>query len=358
MNSKTKSNKITISIIAALFIIGTAAFYIYKKKVSSLGDGLYKSNGRIEAAEVYIATKNPGRLKDVLVDEGEMVKKDQILAIMDTNVLESQLAQAEALHKQTLSQIETAKSQISLRESEKNAAEALVEQQRVELGASQKRFTRTKALVKEGAASRQQADDDGARVEGLKVALEAAKSKVAAAEAAIQSAKSNVISVEAAAESAAATVERLKTEMDEAALKAPRPGRIQYRIAQPGEVIGAGGRVLNLLDLTDVYMNFFLPTKEIGKLRIGQEARIVLDAVPQYNIRAKISFVSDEAQFTPKTVETKNERDKLMFRVRARIPRALLEKYIDRVKTGLPGVVYIKTDGESEWPESLSQNLL
>ncbi len=356
MNQKKIRNIVIILSIVALAV--AAAVFLNKKKMTSLGDGLYKSNGRIEAVEIYIATKYPGRLKDVLVNEGEMVKEGQVLAIMDTEVLESQLAQAEATYRQAMSQIETAKSQVHLRESERKTAMALVEQKEVELDAALKRYNRTKSLIKAQAASRQQLEDDKARLESMKVARQAAKSKVVSAEAAIQSAKSNVISVQAAAESAMAAVNRLKTEIEESSLKAPRNGRIQYRIAQPGEVISAGGRVLNLLDLTDVYMNFFLPTKEMGLLRLGQEARIVLDAAPHITIRAKISFISDEAQFTPKTVETKNERDKLMFRVRARISRELLEKHIDRVKTGLPGVVYIKSDDEAQWPDFLSKKVL
>ncbi|MEJ1589538.1 HlyD family efflux transporter periplasmic adaptor subunit, partial [Escherichia coli] len=86
-------------------------------------------------------------------------------------------------------------------------------------------------------------------------------------------------------------------------LKAPRDGRIQYRVAEPGEVLAAGGRVLNMVDLADVYMTFFLPTEQAGLLALGSEARLVLDAAPDLVIPANISFVASVAQFTPKTVE-------------------------------------------------------
>lgn len=86
-------------------------------------------------------------------------------------------------------------------------------------------------------------------------------------------------------------------------------------------MLAAGGRVLNLVDLGDVYMTFFLPTDQAGRLSIGSEVRLVLDAAPQYIIPAKVSYVADVAQFTPKTVETAEERQKLTFRIKAQIPR-------------------------------------
>jgi ABC-2 type transport system permease protein len=95
---------------------------------------------------------------------------------------------------------------------------------------------------------------------------------------------------------------------------------VQYRIAEPGEVMGEGGRVLNLVDLSDVYMTFFLPTAQAGRVTLGSEVRLVLDAAPQYVIPARATFVADVAQFTPKTVETQIEREKLVFRIKAHIP--------------------------------------
>jgi HlyD family secretion protein len=108
-----------------------------------------------------------------------------------------------------------------------------------------------------------------------------------------------------------------------------------------------------MLDLSDVYMTFFLPTAAAGRLAIGEEARLVLDAAPDYVIPAKISFVSSDAQFTPKTVETESEREKLMFRVRAAVPAEILRKQIFRVKTGLPGAAYVRLDSRREWPARL-----
>ena len=150
-----------------------------------------------------------------------------------------------------------------------------------------------------------------------------------------------------------AMIDRIQADMNDSELKAPRDGRVQYRVAQPGEVLNPGGIVLNLLDVGDVRMMFFLPTAEAGRVALGSEVRLVLDAAPQYVIPAKVSFVADVAQFTPKTVETAEERQKLMFRVKAKIAPELLQQYIRSVKTGLPGMAYVRLDEKAPWPDWL-----
>jgi HlyD family secretion protein len=122
-------------------------------------------------------------------------------------------------------------------------------------------------------------------------------------------------------------------------------------------VLGAGGRALNLMDLSDVYMTFFLPTEQAGKVALGSDIRLVIDALPNYVIPAKASFVASVAQFTPKTVETESERLKLMFRVKANIAPELLKQYLEGVKTGLPGVAYVKLDPTAPWPAQLEVRL-
>jgi HlyD family secretion protein len=153
--------------------------------------------------------------------------------------------------------------------------------------------------------------------------------------------------------SAQATIDRIQADINDSTLKAPRDGRVQYRITQPGEVLGAGGKVLNMVDLGDVYMTFFLPTDWAGRVNLGAEARLVLDAAPDFVIPAKVTFVADVAQFTPKTVETAEERQKLTFRIKAHIDKDLLKKYVKEVKTGLPGVAYVQLHPQAEWPTNL-----
>jgi HlyD family secretion protein len=230
-------------------------------------------------------------------------------------------------------------------------------QRKTELGAAGRRVARSEELAPKGATAQQVLDDDRARYDGAMAAVAAAEAQVAAADAAIGTAESQVVGAQAAHEAALATIERIEADIDDSALKAPRDGRVQYRVAQPGEVLGVGGRVLNMVDLVDVYMTFFLPTEAAGRLAIGDEVRIVLDTAPEYVIPARVTFVADVAQFTPKTVETAVERLKLMFRVKANIAPALLARHIDRVKTGLPGVAYVRIDSRAEWPANLAIKL-
>src|SRR3974390_1595043 len=141
--------------------------------------------------------------------------------------------------------------------------------------------------------------------------------------------------------------------MADNSLFAPKAGRIQYRIVNIGEVLPAGGKVFTMLDTSYVYMDIYLPTLQAGLVKIGNDARIVLDAYPDHPIPAKVSFIADQAQFTPKTVETQSERDKLMFRTRVRIEQERLLAHTDAIRSGLPGVTYVRWDPAVAWPTNL-----
>jgi HlyD family secretion protein len=331
-----------------------AALLWFELRPTGLGEGFASGNGRIEATEVDVATKLAGRVASIEVDEGAFVEPGQIVARMDTQVLDAQLQQAQAQVRQAENAERTAAAQVTLRESEKLSAEAVVRQRQAELDAAQKRHARSATLVKRNALPQQTLDDDLARLQSSQAALAAAHAQVASASAGISAAQAQVEEARSAVEAARASVERLQADIDDSQLRAPRAGRVQYRVAQPGEVLGAGGKVLNLVDLTDVYMTFFLPERLAGRVALGSEVRLVIDAVPQYVIPAKVSFVASVAQFTPKTVETANEREKLMFRVKARIDPELLQKHLAQVKTGVPGMAYLRLDPEVAWPEHLA----
>jgi HlyD family secretion protein len=337
----------------AVLVIGSQQFR------APTGDkGLVSGNGRIEAVEIHVAAKTAGRLKEMLVREGDFVSAGQVVALMETRSLEAEREQMQAQLRQAEAAVATADSQLAQRKSEKVAAEALVTQRQAEVEAVRRRAARITELAGRGVASQQEADDARAAVDSAAAALSAAHAQVAATAAAVTTAQSQIRNAEAAAEAGRAAVTRIQTEIDDSQLTAPCDGRVQYIVARAGEVIGAGGRVLNVVDLCDVYMTFFLPTAVAGRVAIGTDARIVLDAAPERVIPAYISFVADVAQFTPKTVETAGEREKLMFRVRAQIPRDLLVKYRGQVKTGLPGVAYVRLDPDIAWPERFEQNLL
>lgn len=292
-------------------------------------DGFAKTHGRIEATRVTIAAKSAGKLQAVLVREGDTVDRGQVIARMDTRSLTAQFRKAEA--------------QVRQARDAKNTAAAVVAERESALEVATRNFARRKELLPSGGASREEFDE--------------AKSKMETAKATLDEARSRVIEAASAIDVAVAEVDRLRVEIEDCSLVAPVHARVQYRLAEPGEVLAAGGRVLDLIDLTDVYMIFYLPEEDAGRTAIGAEARVVLDAQPQLVIPASVSYVAAEAQFTPKTVETATERQKLAFQVRVRSTPELVRRYEPYVKSGIPGVVYVRLDPTAEWPARLQANL-
>jgi HlyD family secretion protein len=288
-------------------------------------DGFAFTNGRVEATKTYITTKYQARIETILVREGDSIEEGQLLARMDTRTLKAQLRQAEA-------QIQKAKDT-------KATAMAIVEQREAEVGFWRTDVEREKGLAAKGASSHEN--------------YEAVYARWKSGEATLIAAKSQVVEAQASIEAAMAEAERLRVDIEDGNLVSPRRGRVQYRLAEIGEVLAPGGRVLDTVDLTDVYMLFYLPEAEAGKVTIGAEARLLFDALPDVVIPASVYYVAPEAQFTPKTVETRTERQKLAFQVRARIDPDLLKKYELYVKIGLPGVVYVRLDPAASWPERL-----
>lgn len=319
----------TIFIVLAIVLAAGAAAFWWVSNQSTLPEGIVFGNGRIEAEEVDIAAKYSGRVASVLAKEGDTVRAGQILARMDTREQQASLRQADA----------------QLRQARESRRQALAElrQRRSELTFANQELGRAKFLVQKGHISKERLDRRMTSQETATAALAAAEARLADSNAAIKA--------------AAAGVERIQAEIDEGVLKAPRGGRVLYRLIQPGEVVASGGKILTILDLTDVYMTIFLPTREAGRAVIGAESRIVLDAAPEYVIPAKVSFVSARAQFTPKQVETQSEREKLMFRVKINIDPAVLEEQAEKVKTGLPGIGYVRIAREAEWPDNLRVRL-
>ncbi|HCE41606.1 MAG: hemolysin D [Alcanivorax sp.] len=352
MKPLIKKGLLPAVIVAALAL---TAWYGWRQYQAEDDDGAFASgNGRIEATEIDIATKLAGRVEDIRVEEGDFVKAGQVLATMRIETLEAQSREAAAQRRQAINAVASAEAQVAMRRSDKAAMEAQVRRAQAELDAARSRLARSESLNRTGAISAQVLDDDRARTRSAEAAVAAARAQVASADSAIVAARAQLISARSQVEAMDATLERIQAEIEDSQLKAPRDGRVQFRVAQPGEVLGAGGRVLNLIDLSDVYMTFFLPTQAAGRIALGAEARIVLDAAPDYVIPARISFVASEAQFTPKTVETASERQKLMFRVKARIDRELLREHLEYVKTGLPGEAWVRLDPDRAWPTRLT----
>lgn len=342
-----------LAIIAALAVAGVFVWMALRPKNEVIVSG----NGRIEATDIDIAAKIPARIEKIYVKEGEFVRAGQVLVQMQTDTLDAQLNEARAQRDMNVHEVKSAEAQVAAKESQKAAAIATVAVKDANWDAAKRRLARTEDLTRQRVDTPQQLDDDRASEHGADAAVKAAQAEVSATEAAIAAARAELVKAQSAVVSAEATVARIEADISDSALKAPRDGRIQYKIAQEREVLSAGGKVLNMVDLADVYMTFFLPEKQAGHVNMGSEARIILDAAPDLVIPANVTFVADVAQFTPKTVETKEERQKLMFRLKATIPADLLRKHLAKVKTGLPGVAYVKLDPKVEWPANLAVKL-
>lgn len=332
--------------------LALAAWFAWNRLNSSeVPEGIAVANGRIEATEIDISALAGARIRTIRADEGDFVSAGDVLVEMDTLQLEAQRRQAEAHLSSARIGVDSARSLVVQAEAQRRAAEAALEQAQAVADAAALRRARSEELVRSNAISQQVLDNDRASDRQARAGIAAAEANLAAADAQVGASQAQVINAEAAVAAAAAAIEAIAISIDDSTLTSPRNGRVQYRVAQEGEIVAAGGRILNLVDLGDVYMTVFLPTSEAGRVRIGTQVRLVLDAAPGYVIPATVSYVADVAQFTPKTVETADEREKLMFRVRARIDRELLTKYLEYVKTGLPGLAYVQLDPEASWPE-------
>lgn len=319
-------------IVGVVVLAGLAAggYAIWRDRERSAAlEGFAETNGRVEATQIVIATKLPGELLEVLVREGDDVAAGQVLARVESEEIEAQLRGATF----EVERLQQSRSQ-ALADRERLAAE--VTYQGAEL-------QRIQQVYKKGFAPKDKLEAQETAYSSATAALRAAQAVIEAADAAIQTAR--------------AETDRLTSMLKHRELTAPKDARVQYRLAEPGEILSSGGRVLTLLDLDDAYMTVFLPAASAGRLAIGGEARLIMDAAPEYVFPAKVSFVAADAQFTPKSVETDSEREKLMFRVKLTVDPEIARRFRAQIKPGLRGVAYVKIAADAAWPPNLAPKL-
>jgi len=325
-----KRTTYTLAFIAVLAGAAAAGWLVWQERLSSrIPDGIATANGRIEATQVELATKLPGRVVEIIPREGDIVEASTIVARLDATEIEHQLHQSQADAQRARQSLAT--------------AQAVIENRKSELTLAEREFERTSVLTRKGYAPNERLDLRQQQLTSAAAALKASKAQATEADAAIASAE--------------ALVQRMQALLAETEIKSPIRGRVQYRLVEPGSVLPAGGRILTLLDQSDVSMTIFLPARDAGRLVIGDEARVVLDSATLYVFPATVSFVSPEAQFTPKTVETAAEREKLMFRVKLKAPQELLRKLENHVMSGLRGIAYVRTQPAARWPDWLTVKL-
>jgi HlyD family secretion protein len=302
---------------------------IARLRGQTLPDGIIKSNGRIEATQVDVSSKYAGRLAQVTVEEGSSVTQGQVIAKLTSSEYDAQLRAANANVKKANDALAAAEAEIASRQSALEFAKS--------------DYARGQQLINSGHITKQ--------------TFEQRKRNLDSAVAAVQSYTAQRDQASSAIANSEAEVDRIQSIIDDLTLVSPRIGRVQYQLARAGEVVAAGAPIVTILDLTDVYMTLFLPAADAGKLAVGDEARIILDPVPDYVIPAKVSFVASDAQFTPKTVETTDERAKLMFRIKLKIDAQVLQQFYTRVKTGVRGLGFVRTRADLEWPDDLQVKL-
>ncbi len=306
---------------------GGAGYYWWQRLHPALPPGIVFGNGRLEAEQINIDTKYAARIAEMLADQGDLVKAGQVVARMDTRDLQASLKRSQAQAEQAQRAVDEANANLAQLESQ--------------LLLAQQEYDRAAYLVQKGFQTKETLDQRQQQLNGATALVNAGKSRVTQLERARDAAKHDV--------------ELYTVQIEDNTLIAPRGGRIEYRIANLGEVLPAGGHVFAMLDTSDVYMDVYLPTAQAGKVRYGADARIVLDAYPNIAIPAKVNYIATQAQFTPKTVETQTERDKLMFRIRVQIDPERLRTRAERVRSGLPGIAYVKADPAVEWPAALQK---
>ncbi len=307
-------------VVLAIALAAAAAGYVVweRQTANMVPQGFVMANGRLEAQEIDVAAKYGGRIVDVTIQEGDDVAAGAVIARLDTEELNASIGRADA-------QLEAARR-------EQEAAAHSVTERESQLTFATQELDRASFLSQRGYTPVETLDQRRSQWQAADAARKAAVAELARSEHAVHAAD--------------AETARLRAQLDETMLRAPRDARVLYRLAVPGEVLAAGGKVATLVDLADMHMTVFLTAIEAGALAIGGEARILLDALPGQPIPARVTFVSPTAQFTPKAVETRDERTKLVFRIKVTSvdPRGA------PLKSGMPGVAYIRLDGRKDWP--------
>ncbi|WP_321892237.1 HlyD family secretion protein [Paraburkholderia tropica] len=315
----------TLAAVASVAAIGAAVVW-QRNQGRSLPDNVAQANGRLELARVDVAVKYGGRIVDLPVHEGDVLAAGAVVARQDNVELRAQLDAAKAIRERAADAATRAAAQL-------DASGAQVRLAQLESSQAIKLFDDAQISPVERDRRR--------------LALEGAQAGESAARAARAEAQSAIAEADA-------QVARMQAVLNDTIVRAPLAGRVEYRVVEVGTVLPSGGRVVSMLNPDDIYFTIFLPGPQAGKLAIGADARIVLDAFPREPIAARIGYVSDDAQFTPKYVETDSERAKLMYRVKLQLPLDVARKLASRLKGGMTGEGYVRVDPSRPWPQALA----
>jgi len=302
---RIKNIILLLIIISIIIILGFFALKFF----SNTKDEMIKGNGRIESRETAIATKFSGRLVEVNVNEGDIVKKGQLLASIDDRSLSADLEAQKAQSNEILKQI--------------SSVDAEVQATNSDIKFYKKEVQRTKILMKQKFSSQFELDRNNNYLEKN--------------EAKLLSLKANKKALQASYQAALASIKSTEINLNDMKIFSPIDGVILYKLVENGEMLAAGGKLFIMYNPNDLYMTVYMPSEKAGQVKLGQGAEIKLDAYPDKIFNAKVTFIAENAEFTPKEVETQKEREKLVFRVKL----TLNDNSLREAKPGMPGDSYI-----------------
>jgi HlyD family secretion protein len=338
---------------------------------SGLPDGLIQVNGRIEGDHVTVSSKFPGRIRELLVREGATVTVDQVLIRLDDSQTTARVQQAKHAAAALEAQVEAAHMTLAVLNLdvplaiERADAQVAKAKDTVDKALSVEREARSDAqrfrdLAEKDQASIQQRDQATMRWEVAqkdiafaRSALLQATKELAQAELGwkrIRAKESDVNALERQRDQAYAVLDEAESVLKDLTITAPTSGTVTTRMINAGEVVAAGAPLLELVDLDRLYLKVYVPEVQIGKLRLDLPARIFTDAFPEQPFDATVRYIASKAEFTPKEVQTPDERVKLIYAVKL----YLKENPDHRLTPGLPADAIIRWKDDVAWAKPRS----
>ena len=292
-------------------------------------DVSYTGTGTFEATEVTVSAEVPGRLVAVNIEEGDTVHRDDVIAEID----DGSLTREKAVTASTLEEITWNGKTI---DSEMTVSKEAVAQARTALDNLEKTRTRIENLVEQGAATRD-------RLDSVLTETDIAKSRLRAAERQLSVLEAKKGTLGATREKIDAQLDLLDYRIGKSRILSPIDGVVLEKLAEAGELAGAGTQVCTIADMNDMWLTIYISEELLGKVKIGGAADIRIDSHPDRRFPGKVTWVADEAEFTPKNVQTRESRADLVYEVRISVdnPEGIF-------KIGMPAEAYIEGIGNAD----------
>ncbi|WP_027359350.1 HlyD family secretion protein [Desulforegula conservatrix] len=323
-------------ILPLVVIIIAVSYFSYKKIELNRyrNSGVVKVSGNIEITDADLGFKIPGKISKRLVSEGEKIKEGQAVAIMDSSDLEKEKALREA-------EVELAKSQLAeldagSRPEEIAQAAALARSVKADVEKLKSDFSRQSELFRKKVISDKEYEASKAAYDSAQARLKEAQERLSLYELGPRSEKLD--QARANLHHAVAALELAETRLGYACIYSPLSGMVLSHHAEPGEYVGAGTPVATVGDLEHAWIRAFISETDLGMVKQGQKAVIITDTWPDKKFEGTVSFISSQAEFTPKTVQTEKERVKLVYRIKIDVPNQDME-----LKPGMPADAEILT---------------